>query len=96
VAKRHQDFGHSGEGLFEPDDLLKTPFSLSVSKRTEVWIVIIHSVNAGLDSALDSSLPSKCKSTAKPRQAQSVLRRNLAAVDALVLAEMESCCGPIV
>jgi hypothetical protein len=96
VAQRHQNFGHSGEGLFEPNDVLKTPFSLSVSKKTEVWIVIIHGVNAGLDMHWIRRFRVNANQRPNLVKPLSVLRRKLAAVDALVLAEMESCCGPIV
>jgi hypothetical protein len=96
VAQRHQNFGHSGEGLFEPNDVLKTPLSLSVSKRTEAWIVIIHGVNAGLDMHWIRRFRVNANQRPNLVRPLSVLRRKLAAVDALVLAEMESRCGPIV
>ena len=86
MAERHQNFGHSGEGLFEPDDVLKTPFSLSVSKRTEVWIVIIHGVSAGLDMHWIRRF------RVNANQRPNLFKRSPsnAAVDALVFGETES------
>src|SRR5260370_29575389 len=87
MAKRHQNFGHSGEGLFEPNDVLKTPFSLSVSKRTEAWIVIIHGVNAGLDMHWIRRFRVNANQRPNLVRPLAVLRRKLAAMMLLYLRD---------
>lgn len=49
VVEYYHNFGHSRERSFKPHDVGKAPLSLPVSKRPEGFIVITHSVNAGLD-----------------------------------------------